>query len=481
MSFSLVNILGTMPEIYLTFFGCVILILDTMIPNEKRSWLAYFTIASLLFAMIASYGLNGKGLPLYQGLYIIDPFSNFFKMIIYVAAIITILFSLPYLDREDIHIGEYYAFILFSTVGMMVMVSAGDLITLFLGIELMSLCFYVMVGLKRGSHRSVEASFKYFLLGAFSAAIFLFGISFLYGATGTETISGIAAFVANPGSLKPMVLLGIVLTLVGFAFKISAAPFHMWTPDVYEGAPTVVTGFMATASKIAAFGVFLRVFWVSFSADKMDWNLLIIILSILSMLVGNLVALRQTNIKRMLAYSSIGHAGYASMALLQPNRESLFALMFYVFVYMFMTLGAFGIVLMLRKSGEEGEEISDLLGLYKRHPIAAFTMLVFMFSLAGIPPFGGFLAKFYIFFAVIHAGYAWLAVVGIIFAAIGAFYYLRIVMLMYMKDPEASVEFTSSSMGRIGLLLTAGMTVFLGVYPTPFVEYIKSSLAIFIP
>jgi len=481
MSFSLVNILGTMPEIYLTFFGCVILILDTMIPNEKRSWLAYFTIASLLFAMIASYGLNGKGLPLYQGLYIIDPFSNFFKMIIYVAAIITILFSLPYLDREDIHIGEYYAFILFSTVGMMVMVSAGDLITLFLGIELMSLCFYVMVGLKRGSHRSVEASFKYFLLGAFSAAIFLFGISFLYGATGTETISGIAAFVANPGSLKPMVLLGIVLTLVGFAFKISAAPFHMWTPDVYEGAPTVVTGFMATASKIAAFGVFLRVFWVSFSADKMDWNLLIIILSILSMLVGNLVALRQTNIKRMLAYSSIGHAGYASMALLQPNRESLFALMFYVFVYMFMTLGAFGIVLMLRKSGEEGEEISDLLGLYKRHPIAAFTMLVFMFSLAGIPPFGGFLAKFYIFFAVIHAGYAWLAVVGIIFAAIGACYYLRIVMLMYMKDPEASVEFTSSSMGRIGLLLTAGMTVFLGVYPTPFVEYIKSSLAIFIP
>ena len=481
MSFSLVNILGTMPEIYLTFFGCVILILDTMIPNEKRSWLAYFTIASLIFAMIASYGLNGKGLPLYQGLYIIDPFSNFFKMIIYVAAIITILFSLPYLDREDIHIGEYYAFILFSTVGMMVMVSAGDLITLFLGIELMSLCFYVMVGLKRGSHRSVEASFKYFLLGAFSAAIFLFGISFLYGATGTETISGIAAFVANPGSLKPMVLLGIVLTLVGFAFKISAAPFHMWTPDVYEGAPTVVTGFMATASKIAAFGVFLRVFWVAFSADKMDWNLLIIILSVLSMLVGNLVALRQTNIKRMLAYSSIGHAGYASMALLQPNRESLFALMFYVFVYMFMTLGAFGIVLMLRKSGEEGEEISDLVGLYKRHPIAAFTMLVFMFSLAGIPPFGGFLAKFYIFFAVIHAGYAWLAVVGIIFAAIGAFYYLRIVMLMYMKDPEASVEFTSSSMGRIGLLLTAGMTVFLGVYPTPFVEYIKSSLAIFIP
>jgi len=481
MSFSLVNILGTMPEIYLTFFGCVILILDTMIPNEKRSWLAYFTIASLLFAMIASYGLNGKGLPLYQGLYIIDPFSNFFKMIIYVAAIITILFSLPYLDREDIHIGEYYAFILFSTVGMMVMVSAGDLITLFLGIELMSLCFYVMVGLKKGSHRSVEASFKYFLLGAFSAAIFLFGISFLYGATGTETISGIAAFAANPGSLKPMILLGIVLTLVGFAFKISAAPFHMWTPDVYEGAPTVVTGFMSTASKIAAFGVFLRVFWVSFSADKIDWNLLVIILSILSMLVGNLVALRQTNIKRMLAYSSIGHAGYAAMALLQPNRESLFALMFYVFVYMFMTLGAFGIVLMLRKSGEEGEEISDLVGLHKRHPIAAFTMLVFMFSLAGIPPFGGFLAKFYVFFAVIHAGYAWLAVVGIVFAAIGAFYYLRIVMLMYMKDPETSVEFNASSMGRIGLLLTAGMTVFLGVYPTPFVEYIKSSLAIFIP
>ncbi len=481
MSFSLVNILGTMPEIYLTFFGCIILILDTMVPNEKRSWLAYFTIASLVFAMIASYGLNGKGLPLYQGLYIIDPFSNFFKMTIYVAAIITVLFSLPYLDQEDIHIGEYYAFILFSTVGMMVMVSAGDLITLFLGIELMSLCFYVMVGLKRGSERSVEASFKYFLLGAFSAAIFLFGISFLYGATGTETLSGIAAFAANPGSLKPMILLGIVLTLVGFAFKISAAPFHMWTPDVYEGAPTVVTGFMATASKIAAFGVFLRVFWVSFSSDRHDWNILIIVLSILSMMVGNVVALRQTNIKRMLAYSSIGHAGYAAMALLLPNRESLFALMFYVFVYMFMTLGAFGIVLMLRKSGVEGEEISDLVGLHHKHPAAAFLMLIFMFSLAGIPPFGGFLAKFYVFFAVIHAGYTWLAVIGILFAAIGAYYYIRIVMVMYMKDPETSVDFNISSMGRIGLLLTAGVTVFLGVYPAPFVEYIKSSLAIFIP
>jgi NADH-quinone oxidoreductase subunit N len=238
---------------------------------------------------------------------------------------------------------------------------------------------------------------------------------------------------------------------------------------------------MSTASKIAAFGVFLRVFWVSFSADKIDWNLLVIILSILSMLVGNLVALRQTNIKRMLAYSSIGHAGYASMALLEPNRESLFALLFYMSVYMFMTLGAFGVVLMLRKSGEEGEEISDFVGLHKRHPIAAFTMLIFMFSLAGIPPFGGFLAKFYVFFAVIHAGYSWLAVVGIIFAAIGAFYYLRIVMLMYMKEPESAVEFNASSMGSLGLLLTAGMTVFLGVYPTPFVEYIKSSLAIFIP
>lgn len=481
MSFSAVNILGTMPEIYLTFFGCVLLILETIVPKEKRSWLGYFTILALVFAMIASIGLNGKGLPLYSGLYIIDPFSNFFKITIYIGAIITVLFSLPYLEQEDIHLGEYYAFILFSVVGMMVMVSAGDLITLFLGIELMSLCFYVLVGLKRESHRAVEASFKYFLLGAFSAAIFLFGISFLYGASGTETISGLAAFISNPGSLKPIVIAGMILTLVGFTFKVSAVPFHMWTPDVYEGAPTVVTGFMAAASKIAAFAVFLRVFWVAFSGNRHEWDILIILISILSMAVGNVVALLQTNIKRMLAYSSIGHAGYALMALLLPNRESLFALLFYVFAYMFMTLGAFGIVLMMRKKGVEGEEIADFVGLHKRNPLAAFLMLIFMFSLAGIPPFGGFLAKFYIFYAVVHAGYVWLAVVGIIFAAIGAYYYLKVVMAMYMREPEESVEVHMTPMGKIGLALTAGTTLILGIYPAPFVEYIKSSLALFVP
>ena len=481
MSFSAVNILGTMPEIYLTFFGCILLILETMIPKEKRPWLAYFTIIALVFAMVASIGLNGKGLPLYSGLYIVDPFSNFFKIIIYIAAIITILFSLPYLDQEDIHLGEYYAFILFSVVGMMVMVSAGDLITLFLGIELMSLCFYVLVGLKRDDNRSVEASFKYFLLGSFTAAIFLFGISFLYGAAGTETISGLAGFISNPGTLKPMVMVGMILTLVGFTFKVSAVPFHMWTPDVYEGAPTVVTGFMATAGKIAAFAVFLRVFWVAFSGNRHDWDILIILVSILSMAVGNIVAIMQTNLKRMLAYSSIGHAGYALMALILPNRESLFALLFYVLAYMFMTVGAFGVILMMRKKGVEGEEIEDFVGLSKRHPIAALVMLIFMFSLAGIPPFGGFLAKFYIFFAVVHAGYTWLAVVGIIFAAIGAYYYLKVVMAMYMKEPNGSVVFHSSLMGRIALALTAGTTVILGVYPAPFVAYIKSSLALFIP
>ncbi len=481
MSFSAVNILGTMPEIYLTFFGCILLILETMVPKEKRSWLAYFTIIALVFAMVASIGLNGKGLPLYSGLYIIDPFSNFFKITIYAAGIITVLLSLPYLEQEDIHLGEYYAFLLFAIVGMMVMVSSGDLITLFLGIELMSLCFYVLVGLKREDTRSVEAAFKYFLLGAFSSAIFLFGISFLYGASGTETISGLANFINNPGALKPMVIGGMILTLVGFTFKVSAVPFHMWTPDVYEGAPTVVTGFMAAAAKIAAFGVFLRVFWVAFSGNRHDWDLLIILISILSMAVGNLVAILQTNLKRMLAYSSIGHAGYALMGLLLPNRESLFALLFYAFTYVFMTLGAFGIILMMRKKGVEGEEISDFTGLHKSHPVAAFAMLIFMFSLAGIPPFGGFLAKFYIFFAAIHAGYTWLALLGVLFAAIGAYYYIKIVMAMYMKDPQENVVFHSTPMGRLALLVTAGTTMLLGVYPGPFVEYIKSSLALFVP
>jgi NADH-quinone oxidoreductase subunit N len=220
---------------------------------------------------------------------------------------------------------------------------------------------------------------------------------------------------------------------------------------------------------------------VAFSGNRHDWDLLIILISILSMAVGNLVAILQTNLKRMLAYSSIGHAGYALMGLLLPNRESLFALLFYAFTYVFMTLGAFGIILMMRKKGVEGEEISDFTGLHKSHPVAAFAMLIFMFSLAGIPPFGGFLAKFYIFFAVIHAGYTWLAVLGVLFAAIGAYYYIKIVMAMYMKDPQESVVFHSTPMGRLALLVTAGTTMLLGVYPAPFVAYIKSSLALFVP
>ena len=305
MNFSPVNIMGTMPEIYLTVLGCLLFLMEPFVPAKKRSLLGVFAIFSLIFAMIATFGLNGKGLPLYQGLYIVDPFSNFFKTAIYLGTIITILFSLPYLEKEDIHLGEYYGFLLFAAVGMMIMVSAGDLITLFLGIELMSLCLYVLVGLKRNSNRSVEASFKYFLLGAFAAAIFLYGISLLYGASGTETLSGLAQFVSNPGALRPMVLAGMILTMVGFAFKVSAAPFHMWTPDVYEGAPTVVTGFMASVGKVAAFGVFLRVFWVAFSSNRDHWSLLIITAAIFSMIVGNIVALVQTNIKRMLAYSSI--------------------------------------------------------------------------------------------------------------------------------------------------------------------------------
>jgi NADH-quinone oxidoreductase subunit N len=481
MNFSPVNIMGTMPEIYLTVLGCLLFLMEPFVPAKKRSLLGVFAIFSLVFAMIATFGLNGKGLPLYQGLYIVDPFSNFFKTVIYLGTIITILFSLPYLEKEEIHLGEYYGFLLFAAVGMMIMVSAGDLITLFLGIELMSLCLYVLVGLKRNSNRSVEASFKYFLLGAFAAAFFLYGISLLYGASGTETLSGLAQFVANPGALRPMVLAGMILTMVGFAFKVSAAPFHMWTPDVYEGAPTVVTGFMASVGKVAAFGVFLRVFWVAFSANRDHWSLLIITAAILSMIVGNIVALVQTNIKRMLAYSSIGHAGYAVIALLNPSRDSLFALMFYMFAYLFMTLGAFGIILILRRKGIEAEEISDFVGLNKKNPMAAFLMLIFMFSLAGIPPFGGFLAKFYVFMAAVHAGYTWLAVVGVLLSAVGAYYYIRVVMAMYMKDPVEPVEFIPNRMEGMALFVTAGMTVLLGVFPLPFVHYIETSLAILVP
>jgi NADH-quinone oxidoreductase subunit N len=372
--------------------------------------------------------------------------------------------------------------VLLALCGMMVMVSAADLLTIYLGTELMSLSLYVMAGLKRSEPRSLEASAKYFVLGAFSSGILLYGISLLYGATGSTRLPAIAAAIAGRSLDDPLLLAATILLAVGFGFKLAVVPFHMWTPDVYQGAPTSVTAFMAVASKAASFGAFLRVFVEGLGGLKANWSVIFLLLCIATLVLGNIVALVQTNIKRRLAYSSIAHAGYALIGVVAAGTASgpdggangITAVMVYLALYTFMTFGAFTIVAMLRKDGLDGDEIEDFTGLASRHPLGALLMLVFMVSLAGIPPTAGFIGKFYVFMSAVEAGLTWLAVLALVFAAISAYFYLRIVMVMYMREPElvtaASPRLVMSPALSIVLACAVAGVVFFGLYPNPLVN-----------
>jgi NADH-quinone oxidoreductase subunit N len=396
--------------------------------------------------------------------------------------------SLPYLKAEGLHLGEYYGFILLALAGMMVMVSGADLLTIYLGTELMSLSLYVLAGLKRASPRSLEASAKYFVLGAFSSGLLLYGISLLYGLTGSTRLSAIADALGTKGFDDPLLLIATILLTVGFGFKLAVVPFHMWTPDVYQGAPTAVTAFMAVASKAASFAAFLRVFVEGLGGMRADWSNLFVVLCVITLVLGNVVAIVQTNIKRMLAYSSIAHAGYALIGLVAAGRAAgesggtsgIASVMLYLAFYAFMTLGAFAVIAMFRKGGLEGEDIDDYAGLAKRQPVAALMMLVFMVSLAGIPPTAGFLGKFYVFMAAVEAGLSWLAAVALIFAAVSAYYYMRVVMLMYMREPEAGVIdsprlVTSPALSIVLACAVAGV-ILLGLYPNPVVSLALQSV-----
>jgi NADH-quinone oxidoreductase subunit N len=345
----------------------------------------------------------------------------------------------------------------------------------------MSLSLYILAGLKRADSRSLEASAKYFVLGAFSSGILLYGISLLFGVAGSTRLSAIAAATALRGVTDPILMVSMVLLTVGFGFKLAIAPFHMWTPDVYQGAPTSVTAYMAIASKAASFGAFLRVFVEGLGGLRGDWYQLLLVLSIITMVLGNVVAIVQTNIKRMLAYSSIAHAGYALIGVVVAGKlgggagsNGLASVMLYLAIYAFMTLGAFAIVGMLRKGTLESDEIQDFTGLAKREPLAALLMLVFLVSLAGIPPTAGFIGKLYIFMAAVNAGLAWLAVIAVIFAAVSAFYYLRIVMVMYMREPELSVtpepRFEHSPALSIVLACALAGVLLIGLFPNMLVS-----------
>jgi NADH-quinone oxidoreductase subunit N len=455
----------------------MVLVLDFFFDKEGKSFLGWLSLAGVAIAAAATYRLMGMSGLFFGGTFHLDAFSTYFKFAFYIACGLGILVSINYLKVEDIHRGEYYSLMLFATCGMMLMASAGDLITLYLGLELMALSIYILAGFMRNSNRSNEAAIKYLLLGAFSSGIMLYGMSLLYGLTGTTNLTGILEFLRVADLGNPVIYVAMVMLMVSFGFKVAAVPFHMWVPDVYEGAPTSVTAFMSAGPKVAGFAVLLRIFLYSLSPLHVHSTAILSGLAVLTMAVGNVMALSQTNIKRMLAYSSIAHAGYALVGLAAGGPEGAASVMLYVLIYAFMNMGAFGVVIMLRKAGERGEEISDFAGLGKTNKTAAFMMLIFMFSLTGIPPLAGFMGKFYIFKSAVQAGLVWLAVVGVLFSAISAYFYLRVVMVMYMSEPKERIELATAPSLALALAIAVTAVIVIGVYPTDLLNFARASIA----
>jgi NADH-quinone oxidoreductase subunit N len=394
-----------------------------------------------------------------------DRYALFFAVVIAAGAFLTLLLSMDFVSEHALPAGEYYVLVLLSTSGMVFLAAANDLIVLFLALEVMSVAVYVLAGMLRGEARSTEAALKYFLLGAFATGFLLYGIAFFYGACGSTRLADIAAHVRAHG-LEPFTLLGTAFLLVGFGFKVALVPFHAWTPDVYEGAPTAVTGFMAVGVKAAAFAAFARVFTVALGTVAASWTGVFWVLAVLTMTVGNVIAVRQRSVKRMLAYSSIAHAGYALVGLVAATREGGAAVLFYLAVYSVMTLGAFAVLIALGRRGEPGEDLADWAGVGFRHPVLGLSMAVFMLSLAGIPPTAGFAGKFYLFSAAIDAGYVGLAVIGVLNSLVSVYYYLGPLVAMYMAEGTREIAAPSSRPYLAATILVAmAATLLVGVLP----------------
>ncbi len=468
MIFTIKDLLSIIPELIVAGSACVLLLVDLLISKERKACMAVLSILSVIAAGVASYWLLGAdfmGAKSFAGMFELDGFSTFFKFVFYTATVLSILLSFHYVKEEDINLGEYYVLMLFSLSGMMVLASGADLLSIYVGLELMSLPIYVLAGFLQNDVRSNEGAMKYVILGAFSSGILLYGISMVYGLTGTTELSGVAAALSDPSVHVPALSIAIVMMVAGFAFKVAGVPFHMWAPDAYEGAPTPITGFMSAGPKAAAFAVMLRVFMEGLQPAYEQWMVMVGVVAVASMAYGNFVAISQKNIKRMLAYSSIGHAGYALLGVMAGTEEGIASVMFYMAVYVFMNLGAFGIIIMMRKGGQRGELIEEYTGLARSHRGVALLMLIFLFSLAGIPPTAGFMGKFYIFMALIHRGMVGLAIFAVLMSAVAAYFYIRIVMLMYMREPAGEFEFARSKGIYYALFITTVGTVLLGICP----------------
>jgi NADH-quinone oxidoreductase subunit N len=454
------------PEIFLGLAACAILMLDLLLTDAQRRWTGVLAVAALLLTAVLTVAqpVSTRVLAL-AGLFELDRMAQALKVVTLLTVSMVFVYSTDYLQRRALLKGEYYVLGLFATLGGMVLISAGSLITLYLGLELMSLCLYAMVAFDRESGIAAESAIKYFVLGSMASGTLLYGMSILYGVTGSLELAAIANAVRGGYSDNIGLIFGIAFLIVGIGFKLGAVPFHMWIPDVYEGSPTCVTVFIGTASKLAAFALAMRLLPEALAASQPDWSQMLVVLSVLSIAIGNVVALAQTNLKRMLAYSTISHVGYILLGILSGTAQGYQAAMFYMVSYVIVASGAFGMILLLARQGFEADKLIDFKGLNARSPWFAGMMAILMFSLAGVPPFVGFWAKLGVIQAVLDVGYTWLAVVAVLFSVVGAYFYLRLVKLMYFDEPTDSTVIGGSVLMRTVLSANALLAFGLGVAP----------------
>jgi NADH-quinone oxidoreductase subunit N len=463
------DVLASMPEIALAC-GAMALLLAGVFAGDRWSGLVTWACVAVLCAVATLVVMTSEGSVLaFGGTFIVDPFARFAKLVVLAGSAMAMLMSLEYLRDEKLSRFEYPVLVTLATLGMLMMISANDLIVLYVGLELQSLALYVLASFARDTVRSTEAGLKYFVLGALSSGMLLYGASLVYGFTGTTQFAGIAQVIGANG--VPLgLMIGIVFVMAGLAFKVSAVPFHMWTPDVYEGSPTPVTAFFAAAAKVAAMALFLRVVFGPFASAQKEWFQIVFFLSVASMLLGALAAIGQTNIKRLMAYSSIGHMGYALIGFAAGSQAGVQGVLIYLVIYLAMTVGTFVCILTMRRNGKAVENIADLAGLSQRDPTTAYLLAILMFSLIGIPPLAGFWGKWFVFLAAIEAKLYWLAVIGFVTSVVGAFYYLRVIKIMFFDEAAAPFE---KPLGNVNAALLAGSSafvIFFVVLPAPLIE-----------
>jgi NADH-quinone oxidoreductase subunit N len=470
MSFQNVDLFTALPEIFVLAMACGILVLDLFLTDRARAVSYILAQGTLLGAMVLTALVHSpETVHAFSDSFVRDPMGDVLKVFIYAVTAVAFLYSRSYLQLRDLFKGEYFVLGLFGVLGMMIMVSAGNLITVYLGLELLSLALYAMVAFQRDSSDASEAAMKYFVLGAIASGMLLYGMSLVYGSTHSLDIVQIGEFISQHGAGDMALAMGLVFIVVGLAFKLGAVPFHMWLPDVYHGAPTAVTLYIGAAPKIAAFALLMRLLVDSMQGLHAEWHQMLVMLSVLSLGIGNVVAIAQTNIKRMLAYSTISHVGFILLGILAGTREGYAAAMFYTLVYAVMATGAFGMVILLSRAGFEADRLEDYKGLNERNPWFAGMMLLIMFSLAGVPPTVGFYAKLWVLQAMLKAALGvhlyWIAGIAVVFSIIGAFYYLRVVKLMYFDKPEDTAPLKPSLDMRVVVSANGLLMLVLGLFP----------------